>query len=128
MERTLSSAAKAAKQIRKELKETFPNVKFSVRVKSGSIYISWTDWPVEPAVEEIVDKYEEIQRDEYGEVLAGGNMFVFCNNVWSDEVRAEIVANMPEVDDSIYYFWFRSTANRLYLEKYRAIVTAPKQK
>ena len=52
----------AAKNIRIELKENFPDVKFSVRSKSFSmgndINISWIDGPPNSAVRKITDKYQ----------------------------------------------------------------------
>ncbi|CAI2533741.1 Uncharacterised protein [Serratia ficaria] len=49
----------AAKNIRKELKRYFPQVKFSVRENvHGSIYIKWMDGPVKEKVNEITCKYK----------------------------------------------------------------------
>ena len=87
-----------AKEIRKELKKEFPEVKFSVRSSRGggsSINIYWTDFPTVKAVEEITNKYESIRYDEYtGEVLCGGNIFVFTNNTWSEEMETAIKENL----------------------------------
>lgn len=86
-----------AKEIRKELKIKFPGVKFSVRSdrSGGSINIHWTDFPTEKAVKEITGKYESIRYDEYtGEILCGGNIFVFTNNHWSEEMEAAIKENL----------------------------------
>ena len=88
-----------AKEIRKELKIKFPGVKFSVRTKKysggSSISISWVDFPTVEAVEEITSKYESVRYDEYtGEVLCGGNTFVFTNNSWSDEMKECIKENL----------------------------------
>lgn len=57
-----SVQAECAKAIRKDLKEAFPDTKFSVRSTSASMMnavdISWTDGPNSERVREIVDKYQ----------------------------------------------------------------------
>ena len=74
-----------SRELKKELRNKFKGVKFSVRSGSGSINVSWTDFPTVEAVQEIANKYESVRYDEYtGEILCGGNTFVFTNNTWSD--------------------------------------------
>lgn len=59
----LSSYARAAKNIRIQLKATFPNTKFSVRCDSGSmtdsVNVSWTLGPSDAEVSAIVDRYQQ---------------------------------------------------------------------
>lgn len=93
------STVEKAKEIRKELKLKFKGVKFSVRTKKysggSSISVSWVDFPTVEAVEEITSKYESVRYDEYtGEVLCGGNTFVFTNNSWSDDMKENIRENL----------------------------------
>lgn len=58
---TGNSLVTAAKNIRIELKATFPGVKFSVRSSSfsmgNSIDVRWTDGPTTSQVDEIINKY-----------------------------------------------------------------------
>ena len=84
-----------SRELKKELKAKFKGVKFSVRSGSGSINVSWTDFPTVEAVQEIANKYESVSYDEYtGEILCGGNTFVFTNNSWSDEMKETIKENL----------------------------------
>ena len=84
-----------SRELKKELKAKFKGVKFSVRSGSGSINVSWTDFPTVEAVQEIANKYESVRYDEYtGEILCGGNTFVFTNNSWSDEMKECIKENL----------------------------------
>jgi hypothetical protein len=114
-----------AKMIRKELKEKFPFTKFSVRCeRSGSINVSWTDFPTEKAVEEVVSKYEQVQRCEVtGEILTGGNLFVFTRQTWSNELKNKIENEMHNNygesylnDRACWYRAFNETAEKLYNE------------
>lgn len=114
-----------AKQIRKELKEKFPFTKFSVRCDRGtSINVSWTNFPTKRAVEEIVSKYEEIDRCEVtGEILSGGNLFVFTRQEWTEEMKKKIVDEMHNNygesylnDRACWYRAFNETAEKLYNE------------
>lgn len=58
----LLSRVVAAKNIRLELKQAFPRIKFSVKTRAFSmgddINVSWTDGPTKKQVEEIIDKYQ----------------------------------------------------------------------
>ena len=60
--RTLSTAAKAAKAIREELKRDFPEIKFSVKSSNysmgNSVTISYTDGVPAGIIEEITGKYQ----------------------------------------------------------------------
>lgn len=56
------SAAKAAKQLKKELKSQFPDISFSVRSKSysggSSITVKWTGGPSKAEVQKIAKHWE----------------------------------------------------------------------
>ena len=60
--RELTTAAKAAKLIRTELKKTFPEAKFRVRSNNyaggDSVYVNWTDGPTDEQVSDITAKYQ----------------------------------------------------------------------
>ena len=128
----MKPATEVAKEIRKELKQRFPGTKFSVRTsRSGSITISWVDFPTQEAVEAVTGKYEEIRRDEVtGEILGGGNLFVSPSNEWTEGLRAEIESEMPEgIQRGDFEYWpaFHQAAERVY-EKYKDQIEQPKPK
>ena len=84
-----------SRELKKELRNKFKGVKFSVRSGSSSITVRWTDFPTVEAVQEIANKYESVRYDEYtGEILCGGNTFVFTENSWSDEMKKAIKENI----------------------------------
>ena len=87
--------AEKSRELKKELKNKFKGVKFSVRSGSSSITVRWTDFPTVEAVQEIANKYESVRYDEYtGEILCGGNTFVFTENSWSDDMKKAIKENI----------------------------------
>ena len=67
--RELTDAAITAKAIRKELKEIFKTIKFSIRSKTYAggdhVTIEWTDGPSEKMVRKVADKYEGGTFDPY---------------------------------------------------------------
>jgi hypothetical protein len=49
----------ATSNIRKELKDAFPNAKFSVRKRNyDCVYVNWIDGPIEDEVKAIISKYK----------------------------------------------------------------------
>lgn len=56
------SPADTAKQLKRELREAFPGVAFSVRLSRGTgygyCYVSWTDGPSDREVDAITSRYE----------------------------------------------------------------------
>jgi hypothetical protein len=94
-----SSHALGASNIRKELKQVFSGVKFSVTSDSfsggNSIHIGWTDGPLTEEVETVVNKYEwgtfDSMTDCAGSIdsqfidLYGGARFVSPSRSVSDE-------------------------------------------
>ncbi|MFD1428477.1 LPD29 domain-containing protein [Kroppenstedtia sanguinis] len=129
----MKPVTEVAKEIRKELKQRFPGVKFSVRSsRSGSITVSWSDFPTQERVEAVTGKYEEISRCEVtGEILSGGNLFVSASNEWTEGVRAEIESEMPEgIQRGDFEYWpaFHQVAERIYQERYRDQIEQSKHK
>lgn len=120
-----------SRELKKELKNKFKGVKFSVRSGSGSINVSWTDFPTVEAVQEIANKYESVSYDEYtGEILCGGNTFVFTNNSWSDEMKEQIKENlinkygMEFYSEHIEGYDFYRYAREIYQDMYnKSLVT-----
>jgi len=100
------SLVEKAKEIRKILKKEFPGVKFSVRKSSHcAINISYKDAIPVKFVEEHVRQFESIDRCEAsGEILSGGNDFIFVNREISDENQKEVKSLMEQAypKDSIH--------------------------
>lgn len=128
----MTKATDVAKEIRKELKHQFPGTKFSVRTDQysmgASIRIRWVDFPTPEAVKKAVQPFERVQRDQAtGEILCGGNLFIFTENEWSSEIREEIEEAMPgnvQRDDWEYHHWYQKAAAQVY-ERYRGRIEAP---
>ena len=97
----------AAKNIRTELKDAFPTVKFSVRSESFSggdaVRISWTDGPTSNQVSDISGKYKagRFGTDEHGnqDIYTyskdssnhGSTKYITTCRELSDEFRAELI-------------------------------------
>lgn len=124
-----------ARIIRKELKSKFPGTKFSVRSDrfslGSSIDVHWTNFPTVKQVENHIGKYEKIRRNRLtGDILGGGNRYLSCKNVWTDEIRQEIDQLVPEgihLGDFKYKYHFDQMAEQVY-EKYREEVETPKKR
>jgi len=73
----------ATKELRKELKEKFPETKFSVRIcrwaLGEGIFIKWKDLPLKEQVKAITSKYEDVGIDESGHTMSGDNRYVFLD-------------------------------------------------
>ncbi|MCR8641514.1 hypothetical protein NV379_02485 [Paenibacillus sp. N1-5-1-14] len=101
--------AMVAQEIRKELKATFPNVKFSVRSSNysmgSSINVEWDNLPTQAAVEAITNKYACVRRCEAtGEILSGGNMYVTAQPNFTAEFKVEVEAQMEEHEINDQYW------------------------
>lgn len=73
----------AAKELRKELKEKFPETKFSVRIcrwaMGEGIFINWKGLPLKEQAKVITAKYEDVGIDESGHTMNGDNRYVFLH-------------------------------------------------
>ena len=99
---TYLTSKEKAQVIRKELKAAFPGVKFWVTSKN-SIRVSWIDGPTERAVNEITAKQESISRDyATGEILCGGNTFVFVERRYSE---AALKQGLSTVESKNRVYW-----------------------
>ena len=96
-----------AKTIRKELKMAFPKQKFSVRNQRGgystAINVNWMDGVALDPVREKVREFEKIDRCQAsGEILSGGNTFIFANREVSDhnreKVKKKVLKTFPTCD------------------------------
>ncbi|SFS47284.1 hypothetical protein SAMN05444972_102332 [Marininema halotolerans] len=86
----------------------------------SSVRISWTDFPTVGAVEKVIHPFREVRRDEWGEILSGGNLYISAENEWTRETRAEIEAAMPENFERgswDYGKWFHKTVAQIYEER-----------
>ena len=87
-----------AKEIRQILKKRYPLTKFSVKSKGysmgSSIRVCWLDGPTREEVEKVANKKSQVSRDEYGEILGGGNQFVFCERDYSEAIYRAAVNKM----------------------------------
>jgi hypothetical protein len=97
-----TAQARTAQMIRKELKVTFPNVKFSVRSSSYSmgdnVNVEWTDGVVRSEVEALLAKYQYGSFDGMTDSYNNDNMredipqtkYLFCTRNASDATKAMI--------------------------------------
>lgn len=110
-----SEATHAAKNIRRELKQAFPGIKFSVTTSKysmgDSIRVRWTDGPTEKRVTDIIDRYQEGHFDgmtdyyEYHDSVFcttfGGTKFVFAERQFSDDFVAGVILEVSAKRGSI---------------------------
>lgn len=93
-----TQAALAAREIRKELKEAFPNIKFSVRSDNfsmgSSVDIGWENGITEKEVEQIVNKYQ------YGHFDGSIDMYE-SSNYRNDIPQAKFVDCARTITDDI---------------------------
>jgi hypothetical protein len=106
----LSGAAACAAAIRKELKEKFPGVKFSVRSETysggDSVRINWADGPEHAEVAAIANSYEAGHFDGMTDMYIyhkdrnpdrPSAKYVFANKNYSDEAIRELKAKAEEL-------------------------------
>ena len=78
MQRQLSSQAQAAQEIRKELKQAFPGIKFRVRssgfTMGDSVDVDWTDGPTRDQVNDLIGHYQ------YGHFNGMEDIYEYSNN------------------------------------------------
>ena len=88
-----SDSADKAKALRRVLKLRFPATRFSVRTHrysmGSSVRVSWDDGPTARIVETYCKRLDRVYRDDAtGDILGGGNAFVFAQRDVSPELRA----------------------------------------
>jgi len=109
-----NSLTVGSKNIRRELKDAFPETKFSVRSRSYSggcsIDVNWTDGPTSEEVEKITSKYQEGHFNgmediyEYSSTnvwpdVFGGAKYVMWNRQYSKEAYLQAVAAVEKEYD-----------------------------
>jgi hypothetical protein len=82
----------AAKRLRTELHQKFPNQPFSVRIDRYSmgeaINVFWADGVSSIKVDEVLRQFQGVDIDQYnGEILGGGNRYVHGHRRVSEEIR-----------------------------------------
>jgi hypothetical protein len=94
-----TQAAQAAAAIRKELKENFPQIKFSVKSENyaggNSVNISWVDGVPESKVKAITSKYE------YG-TFNGMNDIYEYDNVNDNLPQVKYISEIRTISNEIY--------------------------
>jgi hypothetical protein len=118
--KTLTQSAQAAKAIKQELKQAYPNIKFSVVSDNysmgDSVRINWTDGPTEKQVSSITDKYQYGSFNGMEDIYETTNRredlpqskYVQCSRSRSDETDALIIEQIkkdfdPEFDLNKHY-------------------------
>lgn len=100
------SCAETAQRLRAALREAFPGVKFSVRSKTysggASISVTYTDGPVQKAVERVTKRFEgadfdgmiDLKTDKRhtvdGQAVQYGADYVFVNREFSNDAKTLI--------------------------------------
>lgn len=124
--RELTDAAITAKAIRKELKEIFKTIKFSIRSKTYAggdhVTIEWTDGPSEKMVRKVANKYEGGTFDPYSDyhgwdstgIPEGipGVHFIFYTHNTTEELKAAARDSYKKT------YGEEPPNNKRYIEKY----------
>ncbi|QSF43515.1 LPD29 domain-containing protein [Paenibacillus tianjinensis] len=102
----MTKVSSVSAELKKELKSTFPGVKFSVRSSSystgSSISVEWNNLPTVAAVEAITNKYSHINRCEVThEILSGGNTYISTFVDYTPEFIEQVEALMSEASKEI---------------------------
>jgi len=90
-----------SKMIRKELKMAFPKQKFSVKTGGGctstAIRVNWNDGIARNRVQEKLWQFEKIDRCQAsGEILSGGNTFIFPERSVSEKHKERITKGIKK--------------------------------
>lgn len=114
----------ATSNIRKELKDAFPNAKFSVRKRNyDCVYVNWIDGPIEDEVKAIISKYkggrfngmEDIYESistPFNEVY-GSVSYLFTNREYSEILTEKAIELFKEKHKNRF-------DTEISLEKYKA--------
>lgn len=99
MKRELSTAAKAAKAIKLELKKAYPDIQFKVTSDTFSmgdaVGARWIDGPTGESVRKITDKYQ------YGHFNSMEDIYEYSNNNKSIP-QAKFVTASRDISDEVY--------------------------
>jgi hypothetical protein len=111
--KTKSIHARAASEIRKELKKQFPGIKFTVRSESysggSSIRVRWEDGPTIDSIDKIINKYQYGSFDGMTDMYNHDNVnndisqvkYVFANRDLSDKTMEDLrkeIENKYDID------------------------------
>ncbi len=82
-----------ARRIRDALGKAFPGQKFCVKSDSysggSSVTITWYDGPASKKVDAIVNQFEDVRRDQFGEISSGGNRYISAERRYTKSVYAQ---------------------------------------
>lgn len=134
---TVDGLIAAAKNVRKQLRDAFPGVKFRVttdRFSMGdALRVSWTDGPQSSRVEEIVNQYKagsfdgmtdsyEYSGSAWGEAF-GNAKYTSCNRNYSPAIEAWLAAEHLQGPER----WEEQQKRRetLYSLNIKAVKTSP---
>lgn len=104
----MTSQAKAAKQLKSELKSAFPNTKFSVTSESfaggNAVRVSYTNGPTKREVKAIADKYQYGSFDGMRDIYEYDNgredlpqaKYVTISRNWSDDLKDKLFNQIIE--------------------------------
>lgn len=102
----MSTHAEAAKMVRKELKQTFPEIKFRVTSKSysggDSLRVSWINGPTSKEINAIISKYQYGHFDGMYDIYENSNnrndipqvKYVFADREIAEEIKEEVFKNL----------------------------------
>jgi hypothetical protein len=118
--------ATKSQELKKELKAAFPGVKFSVTGDHSSIRVRYEDGPARQDVEAVSNSYRNARYCESsGEILSGGNTFVFVERSVSAELGTLFAQKLMEKGYTLeeineaprrYNYWLQEDLNTLYRE------------
>lgn len=98
----------AAKMVKKELKQSFPGIKFSVTSDSysggNSLRASWVNGPTCEAVHKIIDKYQYGHFDGMWDIYENSNnrddipqvKYVFADREVDEEIKEEVFKSLQK--------------------------------
>jgi hypothetical protein len=104
-----STAALCAKAVRKELKEKFPGIKFSVRSDNftggDAVRVSWYDGPTYDEVDTLLTKYQYGHFDGMQDLYEFSNVradipqtkYLTCSRHMSEETRANVTPGAERI-------------------------------
>lgn len=108
------SLRKGSKNLKRELRDAFPKIKFSVRASSysggDSIDINWIDGPTSEEIEKIANKYQhgsfngmediyEYSKSNVWPDVFGGAKYVMWNRSYSNDAYLQAVAEVEKEYD-----------------------------
>jgi len=98
--RHYEAVKETAQRIRDALGKAFPGQKFCVKSQyfsgGSSVDVSWIDGPASAKVDALVKEFESVRRDQFGEILSGGNRYISATRRYTKSVyeREKVAENL----------------------------------